>query len=153
NEGLLVYLYDEKNRQTLIEQNAHDLLHGSLGEEKEKKLAPLSHSRVVVAYELYQDDPIEVDVVVGEPLTANEMKPIRGLKWHKPQKTLLSLPSGCLRVETPNSCHFEPDEEPQEAGATIQVPAGEYVLTLYHVDLKETDDEVWKTYWEERKGP
>jgi hypothetical protein len=153
NEGLLVYLYDEKNRQALIEQKAHDLLHGSFGEQKEKKLAPLSRSHMVVAYELYQDDPIEVDIVVGDPLAANEMKPIRRLKWHKPQKALLSLSSGCLRVETPNSCHFAPDEEPQEAGASIQVPPGEYVLTLYHVDLNETDDAAWKEYWEERQGP
>jgi len=68
NEGLLVYLYDEKNRQTLIEQNAYEMLHTSLRGDAKKTLAPLSNSHVVVAYELRQDDSIRAEVIVGEPL-------------------------------------------------------------------------------------
>jgi hypothetical protein len=153
NEGLLVYLYDEKNRPTLIEQNAHELLHAGFGGDAKQKLAPLSNSHVVVAYELRQDDSIRVDVTVGPPLTKDEMKPIPGLKWCRQQKAVLSLPSGQLRIETPNSCRFARGEEPQEAGASIPVPAGQYCLTLYRIDVDETDDAVRERYFGEYKGP
>jgi len=153
NEGLLVYLYDEQNRQTLIEQNAHELLDAGFGRDPKEKLAPLSKSHVVVAYELRQDDPIRADVIVGQPLTKQEMKPIPGLKWCRQQKALLSLPSGQLRIETPNSCRFVRGEEPQEAGASILVPAGEYLLTLYRIDVDETDDAVREKYFDEFQGP
>jgi hypothetical protein len=162
NEGLLVYLYDEKNRQVLLEQNAGDLVNlpiarnaeqAKIVQVQEKKLAQFSHSALLVAYELRQDDSIEVDVVVGDPLSPVELKVVKGLKWHKPQKSRLLLPSGRLRIETANSCRIIADDQPQEAGATIEVPAGEYLLTLYRVDVEETGDAVRKEYWEKNKGP
>jgi len=162
NEGLLVYFYDEKNRQAILEQSGADLVNipiarnaeqAKIVQEKEKKLAQFSRSAMLVAYELRQDDPIEVDVIVGDPLSPAELKAVKGLKWHKPQKSRLLLPSGRLRIETANSCQIDPDNDPQEAGATVEVPAGEYLLTLYRVDVEETSDAVWEKYREKDKGP
>ncbi|HZR30075.1 MAG TPA: hypothetical protein VFA71_14955 [Terriglobales bacterium] len=110
NEGLMVYLYDEKNRQAIIERNGRSLvniLYSRTPEpEKEKQLAQFSRSALLVAYGLQGDGGVEVDVIVGEPLSPEEMRPVRGLKWHKPQTSRLSLPSGRLRIETGNSCRI-----------------------------------------------
>jgi len=162
NEGLLVYLYDEKNRQAILEQNGGSLVNlpiarnaeqDKIVQEQEKKLAQFGRSAMLVAYELRQDDSIEVDVIVGAPLSPAELKAVKGLKWHKPQKSRLLLPSGRLRVETANSCQIDPDQEPQEVGATVEVPAGEYLFTLYRVDVEETSEAVWQKYWKKDNGP
>lgn len=161
NEGLLVYLYDSKNRQAIMKQNGHKLVDMPIARtpeqkklvvEQEKKLAQFSRSAMLVAYELQQDDSLVTDVIVGEPLTIPEMKPVRGVRWHKPQRSRLSLPSGELRIETPNSCRIARDEEPQELGATIKVPKGEYTLTLYRIDYDETSDTAREEY-QKYKGP
>jgi hypothetical protein len=164
NEDTMVFLYDESNRRAILDQQGSRLVYMTAGvarnaeqrkmlEEEGKKLAEFSKSALLVAYELAQDDPIDVDLIVGEPLEPAERKGLRGLQWHKAQTSRLVLPSGRLRIETMNSCRIDSRFEPQEAGATIKLPAGEYLLTLYRVDIHQTGDAVWERYFREQNGP
>jgi predicted Fe-Mo cluster-binding NifX family protein len=148
NEGLLVYLYDEQNRQAIIELGGHEAVAMPIApsSEKEKVLAQFSATELLVAYELRQDDSVSVDVITGQPLSKEEMKAVKGLRWHKPQVSRLRLPSGRLRIETPNSCRIDPYESPQEEGATVQVSNGEYLLTLHRVDFEAMSDSARKAY-------
>jgi hypothetical protein len=148
NEGLLVYIYDEQNQQTIIEQSGLDAvaLPTAHSPEKKEALAQFSATELLVAYELRQDDSVSVDVIAGQPLSKEEMKAVKGVRWHKPQVSQLSVPSGRLRIETPNSCRIDPHETPQEGGATVQVPKGEYLLTLHRVDIEAMSDSAREAY-------
>jgi hypothetical protein len=144
NEGLLVYVFDQANLLALTASGA-DFQDGFSEEESEvdPKLRELARDGLFLAYELDQDDGVAVEVVVGPPLTKKELAVGR---WHKPQRAFLRLPSGKLRVHTPNTLpiHEDPTDKPGRAA----VPPGEYVVTLYRIDWDElrndgivTDDE------------
>jgi hypothetical protein len=144
NEGLLVYLFDQDNLPALTASGA-DFEGGFDDEESEvdPKLRLLAKEGLFLAYELDQDDEVAVEVVVGPPLTK---KGLAVGRWHKPQRAFLRLPSGKLRVHTPNTLpiHEDPTDKPGRA----TVPPGDYVVTLYRLDWDElrndrivTDDE------------
>jgi len=136
NEGLFVFLYDAANREALREVGAA-LVHADEDSAEHKRAAKsVAAQRSLVQYELAPDDPLRVGVVVGPPLTAKER---RGVPWRKPAATLLALPSGRLRVESLNALGIDPDEEPTAKGVEVEVPPGEYVLTLHRVDFEELE--------------
>jgi hypothetical protein len=142
NDGLVVYLYDLSFRESLKSDNAWDQVNAAFDAEKpDKALKQFLNSQRLAAYELQQDDEVLADVVVGPPLTSAELKSRKGVKWFKAQTTLLKVPTGALRVECANSCEIGP-EEPTDPGATLKVPPGDYLLSLYRIDwaaMKEAD--------------
>jgi hypothetical protein len=142
NEGLAVYLYDPANRQAIIDARGNDLAEEALDESNNKSVKALAKQALLVAYELQQDDSLAVDVVVGPPLSKDELKAVPGAKWHKPQVSVLDLPSGQLTIETANSSRINPDEDPDEKGALIPVPPGRYVVTLYRLKWSDMTEEV-----------
>ncbi|HEX3148243.1 MAG TPA: hypothetical protein VHR66_09165 [Gemmataceae bacterium] len=138
NEGLIVYLFDESSLEHLKNSGA-DFQGGFVDEEKkvDKSLRQLARDGWYVAYELFQDDEVAVEVVVGPPLTRKELAVAR---WLKPQRAFLKLPSGKLRVDTPNTLPIHEEEQEDEPGVAI-VPAGDYVLTLYRMDWNEMQND------------
>lgn len=168
NEGLIVYLYDPANAEAIVAANPRSVLEVCDVEySKDKALKQLVKDGLFVAYELDQDDPVVVDIVVGEPLTKEEMKR-SGAKWMKPLTAVLSIRSGRLRIDSPNTFrlskearfhaqmytekHGKPpkDSDHKAFGLTdpsgeAKVPAGEYLLTLHRVDFDGFDeDEEWE---------
>ncbi len=129
NEGLLVYLLDEANLPVL-EQSGADFQSGFAEDEADvdPQLKKLAKDGIYGAYELIQDDEVSVEIVVGPPLTKKELAVGR---WHKPQKAFLRLPSGKLRVDTPNTLPIH--DEPTDPPGVVNVPPGDYVLTLYRL--------------------
>ena len=74
---------------------------------------------------------------VGPPLSAKE----RGaLPWLPDETALLSLPSGALFVDSNDTLRAHPHERPTEKDATLQVPAGRYLLTLHRLDSLRLDE-------------
>jgi len=137
NEGLLVFLYDEASVGSL--RAAAEALHDfrSLYEwKREPRLRRLADENRVVVYELDQDSGLDIEVLVGPPVQKRELADAR---WHPPQATRLSLPSGTLFIDSVNSFRpgvpwIEPGSDPApEPGATIAVPPGEYVLTVHRL--------------------
>jgi hypothetical protein len=98
---------------------------------------------LLALYELQQDDELAVEVAFGAPLSADEIA-ASGWSFLPVLRARLSLPSGKLAIEGYNNLRlsddFDPDEEP---GAVLDVPAGDYVLTLYQLDVlaDENDNE------------
>jgi hypothetical protein len=110
----------------------------------DRALRQLAADGLLVAYELAQDGDRAVEVAVGPPLSAAEKRPAA---WWPPQRALLGLPSGRLRVEPYDSLRISPDwdlwsREHRERygtkapyhGAALRVPRGRYLLTLHRVD-------------------
>lgn len=164
NEGLIVYLYDPANADEIIAINPTSLLDCAIEPAKDKALKTCVEKGLIVAYELRQDDPIAVEVSVGEPLSKAEMKASK-IPWMKPARTVINLKSGRLRIDTPNTfriggeargCAEEyrkihgklPDDDDfgswglTDPGGEITVPKGDYVLTLHRVDFAKLDDDV-----------
>lgn len=136
NDGLSVFLYDAANREALREVGAA-LVHSDEDSAEYKRAAKrVAAQRSLVQYELAEDDSLRVGVVVGPPLTAKER---RGVPWRKPATTLLALPSGRLCVESLNALAIDGAEAPSDRGAEVEVPPGEYVLTLHRVDFEQLE--------------
>jgi hypothetical protein len=131
NEGLLVFLYDEKSRGE-IERQDPEIVHGVIEPDSER-LKALAGKLVV--YELDQEDRIKLGVAVGDPLTTKEK---RGLPWRKLQVTRLSLPSGKLCIESFDSLRLG-GEAPACEGARLTVRPGDYTLTLQRVDVERLE--------------
>jgi hypothetical protein len=121
NSALGVYLYDPANADSIRATGV--ALADPMG------IATLRGKRLLVCYGLMQDDELDVEVVVGPPLTAKELEKGR---WMRTQRTRLQLPSGTLHVDSADSLRLG-GEEPTDEGATLEVPKGEYVLTLYRI--------------------
>ena len=131
NEGLIVYLYDD----SLLDKLAYYKdLPALLESHKGTRFRRVSQSGTIVAYELRQDDSLSIMVKTGLPLTKEEMEEICALP---PLTAYLRIPSGRLAVECANSFRLDPDceGEPPEEGAVVEVPPGEYIVHIYHIDL------------------
>lgn len=139
NDGLFVYLYDASHLSLLQglvakQKNKSDDIPFFVQHFENKLLArEVKARKLFVYYELRQDDEIDIEVCVGQPLTKAELSIAR---WHKPQFTRLDLPSGRLCIESPNSFRLD-DDEKTDSGAIVEVPAGKYVVTLYRIDWEE----------------
>lgn len=138
NEGLVVFLYDEANRGQIADRGVSLIggFSGGASELEDETLAALAAKGLLVAYELFQDDDITVEVAVGRPLTQKEAKSAR---WLPVQSAQLSLPSGRLCVETYNSLRLG-SEPPEAAGGVVEVKAGNYLLTLHRLDRDAVEE-------------
>lgn len=126
NSGLEVWLYDDENAPAIRTRGLWN-----------KLIAGEPTDGFIVGYGLRQDDGLHIEVLVGEPLNSQELSVSR---WLEPQTALLRLPSGRLAVESNDSCRVG-EEEVDEPGALIEVPRGDYRLTLYRTDHEALDRE------------
>jgi hypothetical protein len=137
NEGLCVYLHDVGHADRLRAMLASGKYGaGSPDQTFYENLsdpafgAAVAAAGLAAAYELRQDDEVATEVAVGQPLTEAELAVAR---WWPPQRALLDLPTGQLRVDTPNTMPLDPDDQ-DNPGAVVTVPPGRYVLMVYRID-------------------
>ncbi len=127
----MVFLYDEENGPAITASQPTVLGFGgedTSEEEEDRKLEMLARGRLLVCYGLYQDSGTQLEVALGPPLADPELA---GASWLTPQVSALSLPSGRLCVDAGRS--LGPEQE-EARGAVMEVPPGEYVLTLHRLD-------------------
>ena len=134
NDGDVVYLYDFGSADQLRQSQAVKVILGDI-EAREKRLKEIEKQSLIVVYELMQDDSRDIELAIGPPLNSKEKKVG---KWHRAQRTLLNIPSGKLRIESPNSLTIGEDD-PTDEGVTLDVPPGDYVLTLERVNWEEME--------------
>lgn len=140
NSGLEVWLYDKSYRDELkasgaFEEDADDALF-------DKTMATFVRDGRIMAYQLMQDDSLNIAVTVRKPFTTHELATSR---WLTPQQAFLRLPSGRLVVESNDSLTIR-NSKPSDRGAELEVPAGDYLATLYRVDWDtlEADETQWE---------
>ncbi|HET9532203.1 MAG TPA: hypothetical protein VFQ92_17720 [Blastocatellia bacterium] len=133
NSGLEVWLYDDSNRDTIRRADSSDDGFGGMPPRFEER----TRQGLVVGYSLRQDDDLRITVFVGPPLTEDEMAVAR---WLEPQRAFLQLPSGRLCIESNDASRIGP-EEPTDTGAVVEIPAGDYRVTLYRIDQEALDRE------------
>ncbi len=138
NSAQLVFLYDEKHLP-LLRGNA-PLVEGDVPDE-----AVQAHGGALAVYDLLEDNELDIGVCVGPPLTEEELG---AGPWLGVQRTRLNLSSGKLVIESVDAARFL-EEAPQDEGATVEVPPGEYVLTLHRVDLESA----WEQAEAEEREP
>lgn len=132
NSGLEVWIYDEANAKTIVDKGLwRALVDGGATDGN------------LVGYGLRQDDSLCIDVIVGPTLTAKELS---AACWLEPQHALLRAPSGKLAVESNDSCRVAQEAEDRtDKGGRVDVPAGNYRLTLYRIDHEalKREEKTW----------
>lgn len=127
NEASVLYAFDEANRKALKKSPLGR--HGP--DTSARALAALARRKLFAEFLVTRGLAILGEVAVGPPPSAGE---VAGRSPRPAQDATLLLPSGCLRLETANS--FSPGPDPaDEPGLFVDVPPGEYVLTLVELDL------------------
>jgi hypothetical protein len=129
-DGLAVLLYDAGRLDELRRDGIAAFVDATAGRDPDdadrKRLDDIARRGLVVEYELQGDGPVRVEVAVGPPLSAAEKK---GGRWLKEQRALLSLPTGRLCLDW-----GDVEEELGLAPSHLEVPPGDYVLTLHRRD-------------------
>lgn len=127
NSAATIFLYDEAN-MAVIQQANPSLLHGYYAipeKDIDPPLLSLGKIGALLVFELYQDDELQAELSLGQPLNPSESI----ATWSKPQKGWLSLPSGILCIESLD-CLRLGEDIPSEVGARLTLPKGNYELSL-----------------------
>ncbi len=138
NEGLVVFLYDEANEQQIRDADPKIIWGADPAAFEEPATRELLAAGDLLFYGLDGDGGVDVEVVVGAPLTKEELA---GGKWFGPQTGYLSLPSGRLCIHSYNTLPMgDNEEDPEDKGGVVEVPAGTYRVTLYRKDWDGMED-------------
>lgn len=131
NEASVFYCFDEGNRKTLTKALADE------GDEQNPKtLERLAKKRLLVSFGVPRDMPTFGWVALGSPVNPQE----RGDgDWRPAQSAALSLPSGLLRLETALSYSLCKEILPEDDGAFVEVPPGDYQLTFVVAEFGQKD--------------
>ncbi len=126
NSGLEVWLYDDAHREAIRRAGSDDAGFGGMPPQFSER----TQQGLIVGYSLAQDDDLDLEIHVGETLTEDELSVAR---WLEPQTAFLWLPSGTLCIESNDASRLGP-ETPTETGARLDLPRGDYRVTLYRID-------------------
>jgi len=138
NEGFVVFLYDEANEERIRDADPQIIWGADPEAFEEPATRELLASGALLFYGLDGDGGVDVEVVVGAPLTKEELSSV---KWYPPQTGYLSLPSGRLCIHSYNTLPMgDNEDDPLDEGAVVEVPAGTYRVTLYRKDWDGMED-------------
>ena len=128
NSGLQVYLYDEASADAL-RPTLTSLIGSDRDWSRAADLQRLANEGLILIYDLQGDGGVDVEILVGPPLTAAELASAR---WMRPQRARLRVASGKLAVHSSDTLPMGP-EAPSDPGASVSVPAGDYAVTLHRL--------------------
>jgi hypothetical protein len=129
NEGLVGFLFDQKHQSRIKRADPPVLYGADPGSLTDRATSDLLAAGVLLLFGLHQDDDIRAEVVVGEPISDEEAVR-RG--WQASKHGFLDLPTGDLRLHSFDTLPMgDNGPKPAQQGASIQVPAGSYRVTMY----------------------
>ena len=139
NEGPVVFIYDGSHVSAIRESGA-EILEG-YGERTadDPALIELASRGQLLLYELFQDDEVEIELIVADKISADERARLSahtrcpaGWIW---------LPTGRLFLDSYNTLRAG-NEEITDQGATVAVPSGHYSVVVYlgNGELAENSD-------------
>lgn len=139
NEGPVVFLYDSSHASAIRESGA-EILEG-YGEQTadDPALLELASKGQLLLYELYQDDEVEIEIIVADKISADERA---RLSAHtRSPAGWIWLPTGRLFLDSYNTLRAG-NEEITDQGATVVVPPGHYSVVVYlcNGELAESSD-------------
>jgi hypothetical protein len=138
NEGVVVFLYDQMNEEEIRDADPQVIWGMGPKTLADPALQTLLASGTLLFYGLQGDGGVDLEVVVGSPLTDKELA---GGKWFPPETGYLSLPSGRLCVHSYNTLPMgDNDDDPTDKGGVVEVPAGTYQVALYRKNWDEMDE-------------
>lgn len=140
NDGLVIFLYDDQSQEAIKAINP-SILEGYGKGDINPELFEVAKKGLLVAYELFQDDEVAIEVAIGAPLNEQEREALGPCL--PVQRAYLNLPSGKLAIEGYGNLRLSPDFDPdEEPGALLDVPPGEYIVSIYSVDEDAQEEEL-----------
>ena len=138
NEGLVVFLYDQAHEPRIRDADPQIIRGAGADAFDDPTTQTLLASGELLIYGLHGDGGVDLEVVVGPPLTEKELA---SGEWDPPETGYLSLPSGKLCVHSYNTLPMgDHDDNPPDEGAVVEVPAGTYRVTLYRKNWDEMEN-------------
>ncbi|MBI3654684.1 MAG: hypothetical protein HY231_26935 [Acidobacteria bacterium] len=132
NDGLTVLLYDDAHEARIRQANPRIIWYSNRAALNDPTTTSLLEAGDLLVYGLHGDGGIDIEIVVGEPLTAAELS--TG-KWFAPESGYLTSPSGKLWIHSYNTLPMgDNGDHPTDPGALVIVPPDAYRLTLYRKD-------------------
>jgi hypothetical protein len=132
NDGLVIFLYDDRSQDTIKAINP-SILEGYGEDDLNAELFEVAEKGLLVAYELLEDNEMALEVAIGDPLTNQEQADLGPCL--PVQRAYLNLSSGKLAIEGYGNFRLSPDFDPdEEPGALLDVPPGEYIVSIYSID-------------------
>ncbi len=137
NESLVVFLYDEANEERIRNADPEIIWGAGADAFEDRTTQELLTAGELLFYGLHGDGGVDLEVVVGSPLTEKELS---CGQWYPLETGYLSLPSGRLCVHSFNTLPMgDNDDDPPDEGAVVEVPAGTYRVTLYRKNWDEME--------------
>lgn len=133
NEGLTVFLYDHTNETLIREKNPKIIWFAGTDAFEDAATRILLQSGDLLIYGLHGDSIVEPEILIGEPLRNDEL--FHAI-WHEPECGFLNLPSGKLCIHSFNTLPMgDNGSEPGDEGAVIDVPSGQFKVTIYRKNI------------------
>jgi hypothetical protein len=150
NEGLVVFLYDEAHEARIRDTDPEVIWGAGADTFEDLTTQELLASGELLIYGQYGDGGVDVEVVIGLPLTEQELS---CGEWYPPETGYLSLPSGRLCVHSYNTLPMgDNDDDPPDEGAVVEVPPGTYRVTLYRKNWDEMESAGMVTFDQAREA-
>ncbi|NJR69815.1 MAG: hypothetical protein HC771_15005 [Synechococcales cyanobacterium CRU_2_2] len=146
SDRTIAFLYDGSNEAQIRESDPAILKDEDSADDAATQ--ELIQDGVLLAYVMEDDGGIDAEVIVGAPLSDEELA--QGC-WKTPQRGYLQLPTGRLMIHSYSTIPMGDNEgeELEEEGHLLETTAGEYVVTIYRKDWatmarKGLIEEDWK---------
>ena len=136
NDGLVIFIYDVEHAVGITESGAAILEGYEPSVVREAEFLTLGRRGILVAYEVTQDDDIELDVIVGTSLTKEQRQHLDACE--STELAWLHSPSGHLHVDSYSTLRVGSDVS-HEQGSSLQVSPSHYSVCLYRCRGEGTD--------------
>ena len=136
NGGLIVFVYDVGYAATIAKSGAAILEGYEPSVVSEAEFVKLGRQGMLLAYELSQDDDIELDVIVSAALTNKQRKDVDS--FEATELAWLHSPTGHLQIDGYNTLRAGPDIA-REQGGNLRVSPSHYSVCLYRSPGEGTD--------------
>ena len=139
NDGPVVFLYDSSHVSAIRESGAEILEGYGDRTADDPALLELASQGQLLIYELYQDDEVEIELIVADKISADERAQLSA--HTRCPAGWLWLPTGRLFLDGYNTLRAG-NEEITDQGASVAVPSGHYSVVVYvcNGELAENSD-------------
>lgn len=139
NDGLAVFLYDEGHAAEIRGADPRILYYVDEEVFDDPSTKSLLAAGKMLVYGMHGDGGGDLEVIVGDPLDQEELATGR---WYPTERGFLALASGKLNVHSYNTLPMgDNDEDPEDEGAIVDVPPGNYAVHLYRKDWEKMEED------------
>jgi hypothetical protein len=114
-DGLILFLSDDAHRKRILELGGAGLVYQARSAAIEEAVSRIEREGLLVAFELFGDGRVVLDLAVGDPLSKAEE---RGAKWLPPQTASSRFPRESSASMLPSPLRFRRTSHRKASGGS-----------------------------------